>query len=69
MIECTYLGYSEQKKAYTLIHHLSGQLVESRDIHFNEGELVEPSRVRTKTEVSQNEAEREEKLTDDIRKT
>lgn len=62
-IECTYLGYSEHKKAYTLVHRSSGRLVESRDVHFDEGELVEPSRVIIETEVSENEAETEKKRT------
>jgi hypothetical protein len=65
-IECTYLGYSEHKKAYTLIHRSSGRLVESRDVYFDEGKLVEPSRVRIETEVSQNEAEIEEIHTDEV---
>jgi hypothetical protein len=62
-IECTFLGYSEHKKAYTLVHRSSGRLVESRDVHFDEGELVEPNRVRIETEVSENEAETEEMRT------
>ena len=51
MLECAYLGYSEHKKAFILLHCSSGHLVESRDVHFDESELVEPSRV---TEVGEN---------------
>ena len=54
MLECAYLGYSEHKKAFILLHCLSGCLVESRDVHFNESELVEPSRVTIETEVGEN---------------
>ncbi|KIL57633.1 hypothetical protein M378DRAFT_16140, partial [Amanita muscaria Koide BX008] len=54
-LECTHLGYSEHKKAYILVHRSSGRIVESRDVHFDEGELVEPSRVTIETEVSQDE--------------
>ena len=50
MLECTYLGYSEHKKAFILLHRSSGCLVESRDVHFDKSELVEPSRVTIETE-------------------
>ena len=56
-LECAYLGYSEHKKAFILLHCLSGHLVESRDVHFNESKLVEPSRVTIETEVSENREE------------
>ena len=50
-MECIHLGYSEHKKAYLLVHRSSGRIVESRDIHFDKGELAEPTRVRIETEV------------------
>ena len=50
-MECIHVGYSEHKKAYLLIHRSSGRIVESRDVHFDEGELAEPTRVRIETEV------------------
>ena len=53
-LQCTYLGYSEHKKAFTFLHCLSGHLVESRDVHFVDSELVEPSRVTIETEVGEN---------------
>jgi Reverse transcriptase (RNA-dependent DNA polymerase)/gag-polypeptide of LTR copia-type/GAG-pre-integrase domain len=58
-LECTHLGYSEHKRAFILAHRSSGRIVESRDVHFDEGELVEPSRVRIETEISQNEEKTE----------
>ena len=58
--ECTYLGYSEHKRAFILIHQLSGCIVESQDVHFDESELVEPTRVRIETKISQNEEEMED---------
>ena len=57
--ECTHLGYSEHKKAFVLVHRLSGRIVESRDVHFDESGLVEPSRVTIETEISQNDEETE----------
>ena len=56
-MKCIHLGYSEHKNAYLLLHRSSGRIVESRDVHFDEGELVEPTRVRIETEVTQDEAE------------
>ena len=56
-LECAYLGYSEHKKAFILLYRSSGHLVESRDVHFDESELVEPSRVIIETEVGKNEEE------------
>ena len=51
---------------YTLVHHSSGQLVESQDIHFDEGEPMEPSRVRIKMEISENKAGTEEIHADEV---
>ena len=62
-MECTHLGYSDHKRAYMLVHRSSGRLIESRDVHFDEGGLVEPSRVIIETEVSQNQPEAKEMLT------
>ena len=53
MLECAYLGYSEHKKAF-ILHHLSGHLVESRDVHFDESKLMEHIRVTIETEVGEN---------------
>ena len=58
-LECTYLGYSEHKKAFILVHLSSGRIVESWDVHFDKSELVEHTRVRIETEISQNEEEME----------
>jgi hypothetical protein len=39
-----------------LVHRSSGRIVEPQDVHFDESELVEPSRIKIETEISQNEA-------------
>ena len=44
-IECVHLGYAEHKKAYILLHKPSNRIVESRDVHFDEGALGGQSRV------------------------
>ena len=36
-LECTFLGYAPQHKAYQLVHHPSKRFLESCDIVFNEG--------------------------------
>ena len=36
-LECTFLGYAPQRKAYRLVHHPSKQFLESRDVVFDEG--------------------------------
>ena len=58
-LECTYLGYSEHKRAFILVHRSSGHIVESWDVHFDKSELVEPTRVRIETETNQNKEEME----------
>ncbi|TFY53550.1 hypothetical protein EVJ58_g9393 [Rhodofomes roseus] len=48
-VECTYLGYAEHRKAYRLLHRPphggKPTVIESRDVYFDEGTEVEPSRV------------------------
>ena len=56
-LECAHLGFSEHKRAFILVHRSSGRIVESRDVHFDESELVEPGRVRIETEATQDKAE------------
>ncbi len=58
-LECIHLGYSKHKRAFLLVHRSSGRIVESRDVHFGESELVEPSRVMIETETTQDEADTE----------
>ncbi len=58
-LECIHLGYSEHKRAFLLVHRSSGRIIESRDVHFGESELVEPSRVMIETETTQDEADTE----------
>ena len=41
-------------KAFILPHQLSGHLIKLRDVHFDEGEFIEPSRVQIETEVVKN---------------
>ena len=53
-LKCAHLGYAEHKRAFILVHRSSGHIVESRDVHFDESELVEPSRVRIETNISQS---------------
>jgi hypothetical protein len=36
-MECIYIGYAENRKAYHLYHKHSRRVFESRDIMFNEG--------------------------------
>ena len=55
-LECVYLGYSEHKKAFILLHQLSEHLIKYRDVYFNESELIEPSRVQIETEAVKNGA-------------
>ena len=42
-LECIYLGYSEHKKAFVLLHHLSGCIIKSRDMHFDKSKSIEPN--------------------------
>ncbi|THG98316.1 hypothetical protein EW026_g3859 [Hermanssonia centrifuga] len=42
-LECTHLGYAENRKAYRLVHRPSGKIIESCDVVFHEGSA--PSRV------------------------
>jgi len=58
-LECIHLGYSKHKRAFLLVHRSSGRIVESRDVHFGESELVEPSRVMIETETTQDKADTE----------
>ena len=44
-MQCTHLGYSPRKKAYILVHHPSGRILESWDVCFDEGSEVEHTRV------------------------
>ena len=57
--EYTYLGYSEHKRAFILVHQSSGRIMESWDVHFDKSKLVEPTRVRMETEISQNKEKME----------
>ena len=53
-LECIYLGYSEHKKAFVLLHHSSGCIIESRDMHFDKSESIEPNQVRIEMEATKN---------------
>ena len=54
-IECTHLGYSEHKRAYLLLHRPTGRILESRDVHFDEGDGVEAERVVIEADYNENE--------------
>ncbi|GBE86218.1 Retrovirus-related Pol polyprotein from transposon TNT 1-94 [Sparassis crispa] len=43
--ECTHLGFAANRKAYRLVHRATGRIVESRDMYFDEGTEVAPSRI------------------------
>jgi len=45
-IECIHLGYVEHRKAYVCLHRSSGQIIESRDVVFEEGDDGGPSHVK-----------------------
>ncbi|GBE88792.1 Retrovirus-related Pol polyprotein from transposon TNT 1-94 [Sparassis crispa] len=45
MFECMHLGFAANRKAYRLVHRVTGRIVESRDVYFDEGTEVAPSRV------------------------
>ncbi len=44
-LECVHLGYSENKKAYILLHRPTNRIIESRDVFFDEGATSGQSRV------------------------
>ncbi|GBE88168.1 Retrovirus-related Pol polyprotein from transposon TNT 1-94 [Sparassis crispa] len=43
--ECTHLGFATNRKAYRLVHRATSRIVESRDVYFDEGTKVAPSRI------------------------
>jgi len=45
-VECTFLGFAENRKAYVCVHRPSGHIFESRDVVFDEGRANTPSRVK-----------------------
>lgn len=49
-LECVLVGYSENKRAYRLLHRPTGQIYESRDVVFDEGENVDSHRVTISVE-------------------
>ena len=53
-LECIYLGYSEHKKAFVLLHHSSGRIIESKDMHFDKSKSIEPNRVKIEMEATEN---------------
>ena len=57
-LECVFLGFSGQRKAYKVLHRPSGRVFESRDVRFDEGEGSLPSHVKidlsAPPEASQN---------------
>lgn len=44
-LECTFLGYVEDKRAYRLVQLPTGRIVESRDVVFSEGPGTVPARI------------------------
>jgi hypothetical protein len=53
MLECIYIGYVDNRKAYWLYHKPSRQVFESRDVTFDEGMNIEPSRITIETRTSE----------------
>ena len=45
-IECTFLGFAENRKAYVCVHRPSSHVFESQDIVFEEGNTSAPNRVK-----------------------
>jgi len=45
-VECIFLGFAENQKAYVCVHHPSGHILESRDIVFDEGSANAPSHIK-----------------------
>ncbi|KIM63513.1 hypothetical protein SCLCIDRAFT_1214160, partial [Scleroderma citrinum Foug A] len=46
LLECIFLGFAKNCKAYVCVHCPNGQIFESRDVVFNEGDPDGPSHVR-----------------------
>ncbi|KAJ3531725.1 hypothetical protein NM688_g7534 [Phlebia brevispora] len=44
-LECTFISYVENKRAYRLVQRSSGRIIESRDVVFQEGSGNTPARV------------------------
>ena len=51
-LECVFLGYASNRKAFRLVHRSSGRIIESRDVRFDEGSSVAPSRVELEIETT-----------------
>jgi len=45
-VECIFLGFTENRKAYVCVHRLSSRIFESRDVVFDEGCANAPSHVK-----------------------
>ena len=45
-IECVFLGFAENRKAYICVQRPSGQVFESRDVVFDKGSASSPSRIK-----------------------
>jgi hypothetical protein len=52
MMECTYIGYTANHKAYWLYHKPTRWVYESRDVTFDEGASTTPSHITIKTGTS-----------------
>jgi hypothetical protein len=52
-LECIYIGYADNRKAYRLYHKPSRRVFESRDVTFDEGTNIEPSRITIETGTSE----------------
>jgi hypothetical protein len=44
-LECMFIGYAENRKAYCLYHKPTRRVLESRDVTFDEGIGIQPSRI------------------------
>jgi hypothetical protein len=51
-MECTYIGYTANRKAYRLYHKPTRRVYESRDITFNKGASTTPTHITIKTGTS-----------------
>lgn len=55
-LECTFLGYAKNRKAFVVAHHSSNRVFESRDVRFDEGLGSHPNRVEIEIEIDQPES-------------